>query len=96
MGSCLSALTRNQVIAFVLTVVVLFMNIVLGLPMALDFLRDLLPAALVDAIASLSFLGHFEAISKGVLDARDMLFFGTVIVLWLFANSVVLDLRKGS
>jgi len=50
----------------------------------------------VDAVASLSFLTHFNAISKGVLSLQDLLFFVSVIVVWLYATSVVLDIKKGS
>jgi ABC-2 type transport system permease protein len=48
----------------------------------------------IDAIASLSFLTHFQSISKGVIDLRDLLYFATVIGVWLAANSIVLDMKK--
>jgi ABC-2 type transport system permease protein len=48
----------------------------------------------VDAVAGLSFLTHFQAISKGVLDLRDVLYFGLVIGFWLYATAVVVDLKK--
>ena len=93
-GSCLSALTRNQVIAFVLTVVVLILNIALGAPMTLEFMNSWAPASLIDVFTSLSFLERFQAISKGVLDLRDCLFFVSLIAVALFANAILLDLRK--
>ena len=52
------------------------------------------PQAVIDAIASLSFLTHFQSISKGVIDLRDLLYFATVIGVWLAANSIVLDMKK--
>lgn len=93
-GSCISATTRNQVIAFILTVVVCLTLLLAGLPMVLDVLRALLPQLLVDAVASLSFLTHFQAISKGVIDLRDLVYFGLMIGFWLYASAVVIDMKK--
>jgi len=93
-GCCLSALTRNQVVAFILTVVACFLLLVSGLPFVLDAFRAWAPAALVDAIASLSFLTHFESISRGVLDLRDILYFLMLIAFALFANAIVVDMKK--
>ena len=93
-GSCLSAATRSQVIAFILTVAVCFVLLLAGFPLVLDAFRDWAPAALLDAIASLSFLTHFQAISKGVLDLRDILYFVMTIGVWLYATTLVLELRK--
>jgi ABC-2 type transport system permease protein len=93
-GSCMSALTRNQVVAFILGVVVCFVLLVAGFPMVLDAFRSWMPQVITDAIASLSFLTHFESIEKGVIDIRDLLYFGMLIGLFLFATSIVLDLHK--
>ena len=93
-GSCMSALTRNQVVAFILGVVVCFIFLVAGLQMVLDVFRSWAPQALVDAIASLSFLTHFESIQKGVIDIRDLLYFGMLIALFLLATSIAIELRK--
>ena len=93
-GACLSAATRNQVIAFILTVVVCFVLLAAGHPVVLDLFRTALPAVLVDAIAGLSFLTHFNAISRGVVDLRNLLFFVWTIVFWLLASAVVIDLKK--
>jgi ABC-2 type transport system permease protein len=93
-GACLSAATRNQVVAFILTVVVCFLLLMAGFPLVLDAFRALFPQALVDAIAQLSFLTHFAAISKGVIDLRDLLFFVLTIAFWLYACAVVIDLKK--
>jgi len=93
-GSCMSALTRNQVVAFILGVVGCFVVLLAGFPMVLDAFRAWLPQALVDAIASLSFLTHYESIAKGVLDARDLLYFALLIGYFLIATAVVLDVRK--
>lgn len=93
-GSCMSALSKNQVIAFILTVSASFLFIVSGFPMVLDALSAWAPQALLDAVASLSFLTRFDAISKGVIDLRDLLYFVTLIAAWLAATAVVIDLKK--
>ncbi|QOC21311.1 ABC transporter permease [Wenzhouxiangella sp. AB-CW3] len=93
-SSCLSATTRNQVVAFILAVVVCFGFLLSGLPMVLDLFRGWLPQPLVDGIANLSFLMHFDSISRGVIDLRNVVYFMLVIGFWLVANRIVLELRK--
>lgn len=93
-GSCISASTRNQVVAFILTVVLCFGFLLSGFPLVLDAFSGWAPQILIDAISSLSFLTHFNAISKGVLDLRDLLYFAIVIGFWLAANAIVIDLKK--
>jgi len=93
-GSCISALTRNQVVAFILSVVVCFGFLLSGLPIVLEVFRGWLPQVFVDGIANLSLISHFADISRGVLDLRDLVFFLLVIGFWLTANAIVLQLRK--
>lgn len=93
-GACLSAVTRNQVIAFIVTVVVCFGFLLAGFPLVLDLFSGWAPQALVDAIASFSFLTHFSSISKGVIDLRDLVYFALLIGVFLYANTVVLELKK--
>ena len=93
-GSCISAATRNQVVAFILTVVVCFLLVMAGFPLVLDAFRSWAPQVLVDAIASLSFLTHFSSISKGVIDLRDLLYFVLMTGFWLYASAIVIDLKK--
>jgi ABC-2 type transport system permease protein len=93
-GSCMSALTRNQVIAFILAVVVCFLFLLAGYPVVLDWFSGWLPQAFVDAVASLSFQKHFDSISKGVIDVRDLLYFAMLIALFLLATAITLDVRK--
>jgi ABC-2 type transport system permease protein len=93
-GSCLSATTRNQVVAFILTVVICFLLLLAGFPLVLEAAGAVLPQFLVDAIASLSFLTHFSAISKGVIDLRDLIYFALMIGFWLYACAVVIDHKK--
>lgn len=93
-GSCMSALTNNQVIAFILGVVVCFVVLLAGFPIVLDAIRSWMPQWLVQAIASLSFLTHFDSIKKGVIDVRDLLYFAMLGGFFLLATSIALDLRK--
>ena len=93
-GACLSATTRNQVIAFVITIVVCFGFLLSGFPMVLDLFSGWAPQALVDGIASMSFLTHFANISKGVIDFRDLVYFGLLIGAFLYANTIVLQWKQ--
>ncbi len=93
-GACISALTRSQVIAFVVSVAVCFLFILSGFPMVLDFFQVWAPQALVDAIASISFLTHFESLQKGVIDLRDLIYYAVLISFWLYANVVVIEMKK--
>ena len=93
-GASISALTKNQVIAFILAAVVCFLFLMSGLDLVLNFFQGWLPQFLVDAIAGMSFLTHFSAITKGVIDLRDVVFFGSLIGISLFLNVVVVDVKK--
>jgi ABC-2 type transport system permease protein len=93
-GSCISALTRNQVVAFIISVVVCFGFLLSGLPMVMNLFAGWAPQPVLDAIADFSFLAHFAAISKGVIDVRDVLYFGLVIGFWMVANTIILDIKK--
>jgi ABC-2 type transport system permease protein len=95
-GACLSVLTKSQVIAFVLTVVVSFLFIVSGLPIVLDFFGAWAPAWLTQAVASLSFLRHFEAIQAGVIELPDIVYFASMIGVWLYANTVLVEAKKAA
>lgn len=94
-GSCLSAATKNQVIAFVLAAALCFLFTLGGTNMVLGFASSVLPQSLVDLVASFSFLNHFDQIKKGVIDLRDLIFFVSVMGVFLFANTLVLELKKG-
>jgi len=93
-GSCLSAVTRNQVIAFVITVVVCFGFLLAGFPLVLDMFSGWAPQALTDGIASLSFLTHFASIKKGVIDFRDLVYFVLLTVAFLYANTIILQWKQ--
>ncbi|SEL35608.1 ABC-2 type transport system permease protein [Atopomonas hussainii] len=93
-ASCMSALTRNQVIAFILAVATCFVFVVSGFPLVLDAFNGWAPQSVLDAVSSLSFLIRFQAISQGVVDLRDLLYFLSLIAAWLAATAVVVDLKK--
>ena len=93
-GSCLSAVTRHQVIAFVVSVAVCFLFTVSGLPIVIDFFSGWAPQQILNTIASFSFLTHFNAITRGVIDLRDIVYFATLIGAWLIACGIVVDMKK--
>lgn len=93
-GSCMSAWAKSQVIAFILTVSLCFVFVLSGFPLVLDVFNAWAPQWLLDAVASFSFLTRFQAISKGVIDVRDLLYFVSFIAAWLMATAVVIDLKK--
>jgi len=95
-GSCISAITSNQVIAFVVAVVICFLFILAGFPLVLDFFSSWAPQMMIDAISSLSFLTHFSSIAKGVIDMRDLIFFVSFMGCWLFANVILVDMKKAN
>jgi len=94
-GSAMSALTKNQVIAFILAVSVCFLFLVSGFPLVLDWFSGWAPDLMVDAIASMSVLTHFDNLSKGVIAFRDLLYFIALIVAWLYATTLIVDMKKG-
>jgi len=93
-GSCISALTRNQVIAFVISVVICFGFILSGFPMVLNFFDAWAPQVIINVISSMSFLTHFTSITKGVIDMRDLIYFVSFIGCWLLANVILVELKK--
>jgi ABC-2 type transport system permease protein len=93
-GLCISAFTRNQVIAFVITVFVCFGFLLSGFPLVLNLFSGWAPQVVVDGVASLSFLTHYRDISRGVIELRDLVYFGLVIGTALFASTIVLDWKK--
>ena len=93
-GAFLSAFTKNQVIAFVLSGVACFLLMVIGFPMLLDFVSGWLPRTAVEAIAAMSVLTHFESMMRGVLDGRDVLYLVSVSEAFLFLNGIVVEWKK--
>jgi gliding motility-associated transport system permease protein len=85
-----SALTRNQVVSFILAVVICLFLVLVGYSPVTNLLVQWANPWLVQAISSFSVMTHFESIRKGVLDSRDILFFFSVIGFSLFTMSVIL------
>jgi ABC-2 type transport system permease protein len=94
-SSCISALTKNQVIAFIIAATVCFLFTMSGAQLVLNFFQGWAPEVLVDALRSMSFLTHFDAVTRGVIDLKDVVFFGSLIVMWLFLNVIAVELNKG-
>ena len=90
--SCMtSALTRNQVISFILSVVISLLLILAGWPPVTDLIGSVTEnSAVVEAVAALSVMTHFEGFQRGVLDTRDIVFFFALIVFCLFTTSVII------
>ncbi len=92
--SCLSALTKNQVIAFVVGAAASFIFMMSGLDIVLGFFTDWAPGYIVDLISSLSFLTHFQTITKGVIQAPSVIFFLSMMAVCLFINVQIVELKK--
>lgn len=93
-GSCISAITKNQVIAFVISVVICFLFYVSGFPMVLNFFTGWAPQVIVNAVAAMSVLSHFDSIQKGIIDIRDLIYFTVLIAFWLYANIITIEAKK--
>jgi ABC-2 type transport system permease protein len=94
-GAAVSAATTNQVIAFVAAVAVCFLFTAAGAPIVMESLSGWAPLPLVEVISSFSFLTHFSAITQGVIDLRDMIFFSSLMALFLFVNMLLIETGKG-
>tara|TARA_Y100000739_G_C20527790_1_gene427390 strand:+ start:166 stop:900 length:735 start_codon:yes stop_codon:yes gene_type:complete len=95
-GSFLSAVTKNQVIAFILTAVVCFLFLMSGVELVQSFFQGWAPSFVLEALSSMSFLTHFNTIIRGVIDMRDVVFFGSIVGVFLYVNASVIDLKRGS
>ena len=93
-GSCVSALNKNQVISFVLSVVICFLFMLAGFSVVLDWFVKWAPQWLVDAISATSFNTHFVSVARGVIDLGDIIFFASIMVAWLYACAVLLEYKK--
>ena len=93
-GICMSAISKSQIVAFILAVSVSFLFVLSGSDVVLQAFKGWMPTAAIDVVASLSFLQHFDAIAKGVLSARDVGYFLIVIFCWLYAGLVIIEEKK--
>jgi len=89
--SCItSAMTRSQVVSFIIALVVCLFLILAGYPPVIDFLGQMVTPWVVNLATSLSVMTHFEGFQKGMLDSRDVVFFLSIIGFSLFTTSVIL------
>lgn len=95
-GSFFSAVSKNQVVSFILAVVACAILVYAGMPTTLNYLSVSLPAGLVSAVESISFQAHFESTLKGVMEFKDISYFVILIIGWITACSIVLNERKAS
>lgn len=93
-GMFTSALTKNQVVSFILAVVIGLFLILAGYPPVTDLLGHVLPAAIVDGVAAVSFMSHFETMQRGLLDVRDLVYFFSVIGFMLLATQITVQNRS--
>lgn len=95
-GSFISALTKNQVIAFILAATICFLFVMSGLELVQNTLRAWAPEFVSSAVSAMSFLSHFEQISRGVVSLQSILFFLSLIAFALFANVIAVDQKKAA
>ncbi len=94
-SACMSGLTRNQVIAFVLSIIVCLLFMLSGFTAVTDLFSAWAPVWLMDTVQSFSFLTHFTAqMIKGVISLKNIVFFLSITVFFLFANTVVIEQSK--
>lgn len=95
-GMLTSAMTRSQVIGFVLSLMICLVLILAGWPPITNFFVQWAPAWLVDSITTCSFIPHFESIQRGVIDIRDIVYYVSIIILMVYATNLVVDNRKSA
>jgi ABC-2 type transport system permease protein len=91
-----SALSKNQVISFILGVVICFILVLVGWGVFTEVLGAAMPAAVVDGVAGLGFITHFHAVSRGLIDSRDVIYFASAIAIGLTLNTIVLNAKKAT
>src|SRR5579864_3907035 len=93
-GAAVSAATKNQIIAFIVTAALVFVLIAAGTPTVIGLFEGWAAESVIRAVAGASLFGHFTAITRGVLDLPDLIYFVSLIVAFLGANAVIVDLMK--
>jgi ABC-2 type transport system permease protein len=95
-GSCISALTKNQVIAFIVAATICFLLVMSGTELVLNVFRGWAPAFVVQAVSSLSFLAHFDQVTRGLIALPTLIFYASLIAFFLFANVIIVEQRKAA
>lgn len=93
-GLCFSALSENQLVVYIVSAVLILLYLLAGYPLALNPLRELVSQSWVDLISSLSLLSHMQAVTRGVLELRDVLYFLLTMAFWLALNLIALQARR--
>ena len=94
LSSCASALTNNQVISFIIAVTICFLFMMTGVEIIQAGFKDWAPIWVTKTLANLSIMTNFNAISQGVIDARNIFYFLSLIVIGLAINSKIIDIKK--
>jgi ABC-2 type transport system permease protein len=95
-GAFVSALTKNQVIAFILAATICFLFLMSGVDLVQNTVQAWAPSIVASAISSMSFLTHFQQIARGVVEAPTIVLFGSLIVFFLFANVIAIEQKKAA
>jgi ABC-2 type transport system permease protein len=95
-GSFFSALTKNQVISFILSVVACAILVFAGNPTTLNYLSESISPAVVGVVENLSFQTHFESMMRGVVEFKDVSYFVILIAAWVYACTLILEERKAN
>ena len=95
-GGFFSALTKSQVISFILTIVVGFSLLMAGSPPVLEFVSTFSPKYVLDIFESLSILNHFDSMERGVFNLSNLWFFVISIGCWLYGNIILLNENKAN
>ncbi len=95
-GSAISALSKNQVIAFIVSAVICFLFVMSGVEMVQNTAKLVLPEFLVQAVSQLSFLTHFDKVARGLLDLPSIFYYLSMIAFFLFANVVIIEQKKAA
>ncbi len=93
-GNAISAATRSQVMAFIVSLSVCLVFLLAGYSIVLSATQAMFDQSIVDAIAGMSFLTHFSSITRGILDLRDIVFFMINSIAWLVATALIINLKK--
>ena len=90
-GICISALTKNQVISFIISITTCFLFTVSGLPIVLDFFSSWTSQSITDVIASFSFLVNYTDITRGIIGVKNIIYFIILIFTFLFINKILIE-----
>lgn len=93
-GSCVSAMTKNQIISFIISMALCMLLMFIGSDALMNLFAPVVTEKVLKILQSFSFLMHFASLIRGVLDFRDILFFISCSGLFLFATVIVLDHKK--